>query len=302
MATSNLPALPTTLAIEHVNPDRVKAVLAETELGGINPFTLKQVRVPGSGSLTWTVPDEDGSGDTPLQHMDVILLHYHRARQYYVDAYDPTNPQAQPPQCASYDGVTGHGSPGGACKVCPLSVFGGDCIPLYFTYLLFPDRIMPLKLNIPRTSLANFEAYTVRLGLTGYYHNQVITRIGLEKRKAGLGMVATFKMLAPLEEVLGDKARSYAQMIAASIVYPTGQTEASDPTAPKPTQKTEVPHVCGPYCGAGKHFQDDDLFGTREVFVGTRQDGSMFVASYGVSRPPTVTAPANTDDDDLPEE
>src|SRR5437773_10429482 len=90
MPTSNLPATPETLAIEGVDPERVMAVLAATELGGINPFTLKQIRVPGAGGLTWTVPDEDGQGAAPMQYMDVILLHYHRARQYYVDPYDAT--------------------------------------------------------------------------------------------------------------------------------------------------------------------------------------------------------------------
>lgn len=301
---STSPTLPTTvstLAIQHVDPGRVKAVLAETELGGLNPFTLKQMRVPNG--LTWAVPTE-GGGEVPMQYADVILLHYHNARTYYPEPYDAKNPTHEPPQCASYDGVTGYGTPGGPCKACPLGIFGGPCDPFYFVFVLFPDAVMPLKLNIPKTSLSNFESYITMLGFMGQFHNEVLTRIGLEKRRKGQGMVATFHMLASLPDAQAQTARSYAKMIADSLVYPPSRDIATsgDPTrprtgAPKPPQHPLRYHVCMATCEGEQHFEDDALFGVRDVFVRRDSTGRLVVTAYGTARPPSPATPANDADD-----
>jgi hypothetical protein len=218
------------LAIQKINVERVIETLKESGLTGFNPFSFDQIRVPGAGSVGFTVPTADGPES--MKFLDVIVLHSHRTRQYYTTKYDPQSPQAAPPSCVSYDGVTGQGNPGGACVRCPFGQFGKECNPGYFAYLLFPDRRMPVKLNVPRTSISLWEAYLGVVGLEGYYLNQVVTRIGLEKRKQGLGMVLTFKILYPLAEGVAEASRNYALAIAANIVYPGfGGDTSIDPTA-----------------------------------------------------------------------
>src|SRR5712691_9015975 len=83
-----------TLAIEKVDTAAVVASLRESGLAGFNPFIFDQIRVPGAGSLSFTVPTEDGP--EPRQHLDVVILHFHKTRQYYAAAYDAKNPQNAP--------------------------------------------------------------------------------------------------------------------------------------------------------------------------------------------------------------
>lgn len=217
------------LAIAKVDTTRVVAALRESGLTGFNPFNFDQIRVPGAGSLSFTVPTEDGP--QPMQYLDVVILHFHKVRQYYAAKYDAQNPQNSPPDCLSYDGAVGRGNPGGACGVCPFSAFQGGCNPGYFVYILFPDSTMPAKLNIPRTSIANFEAYFTKVGMSGQFLNQAITRIGLAKRKTGLGMVTTFKFLYPLDEKIAKISSGYARVMASSLAYPGLEDENEDPTA-----------------------------------------------------------------------
>ena len=219
-----------TLAIQKIDVNNVISSLRESGLTGFNPFQFDQIRVPGAGSLSYAVKTEDG--EVPMQYLDVVILHAHATRQYYSAAYDTKNPQASPPDCVSYDGSHGVGNPGGDCARCPLGKFQGGCNPGYFVYLLFPDRTMPVKFNVPRTSIANFEKYRNTVGMSGQFLNQLMTRISLEKRKQGLGMVAAFKTLYPLTGEVADAARGYARMLAGSLAYPTFEsTEVIDPTA-----------------------------------------------------------------------
>lgn len=218
------------LAIQKIDPARIIESLRESGLKGFNPFSFDQIRVPGAGSLAFTVRTEDG--EVPMSHLDVVILHFHKTRQYYREAYDAKSPQAVPPDCVSYDGAFGQGDPGGDCVRCPLGTFGGGCNPGYFVYVLFPDRTMPVKFNVPRTSIANFESYFGKVGMSGQFMNQIVTRIGLEKRKQGLGMVATFKILHPLAEKVAESSRGYARMLASSLAYPIYDDGiVSDPTA-----------------------------------------------------------------------
>jgi len=295
---TNLPAIRTSMAIERINPERVAAALKESGLKGFNPFTFDQIRVPAG--LAWSVKTD--SGEQPLQYLDVVVLHFHKVRMYYDTPYDPANPQPMPPNCASYDGVVGVGDPGGDCVRCPLSEFGGDCHPGYFLYVLFPDQVMPAKLNLPRTSLQNWERYISQIGLMGFYHNTVITRIGLARRERGTGSVATFKFHEELAPELASKVRSYAQMLSRSIAYPglgTGDdmSPAADPTAQshpstQPAQQVRY-HTCNPFCVDGEHA-DEDATGTyRRVLVHMADNGRLVVEAF--------TTEKVDDEDDIPE-
>jgi len=278
----NLPARITTLAIQNIDPKRIAAALHESGIRGFNPFTFDQVRVPGAGSLAWTVPTEDGP--QPVQYLDVIILHFHRTRQYFTTPYDPTQPEPAPPDCVSYDGVSGRGNPGGACGPCPFGQFGGACHPGYFIYILFADRVMPLKLNIPRTSIASFEKWVAATNMTGRYHNEVLVRIGLQPRKQGLGSVATFRTLYELAPDLAATARSYAKMLAQSIVYDVAEDE--------PTEAVQY-HICTSLCGNDMHGEQDAAGEVRDVFLRTDASGRYVIESFA----PRKRGP---DDDDIP--
>src|SRR5258706_14855095 len=113
---------------------------------------------------------------------------------------------------------------------------------------------MAVKFNVPRTSIANFESYFGKIGMSGQFVNALITRIGLEKRKTGLGMVATFKKLSALPEAVGESARGYARMLASSLIYSQDAgEEAVDPTAL--TQKPLYPAADG-----SVSTEDDEVY------------------------------------------
>ena len=70
----------------------------------------------------------------------------------------------QPPDCCSFDGVTGEGEPGGACRKCPLNQFGSGengakaCKNRRRIYVLREGEIFPLLLSLPTGSLQGSRA------------------------------------------------------------------------------------------------------------------------------------------------
>lgn len=227
--TENLPALPTSLAIQTMDAASTMEKMAAASPDGFTVLNLDKIPFPSSDSYTFNVPTEEGVH--PRQHLDGFVLHHHFVRQFYRQSYDP-NATPKPPDCVSYDGVTGDGDPGGSCAKCPFRK-GGQCRPYRWLYLLFPDEPLPVRLSLPRTSLnrglrGGLSGYLVTLAKGGRGHvkgglwpHSVVTRISLKKRERGQGMVAIFeegpRVSPELEAVIG----AYAESFKKSLTFPS---------------------------------------------------------------------------------
>lgn len=230
-SANNLPVPITSLALEQMDVAAVANALAESGIDGLSPFDLDKISMPGAGGLTWNVPTEEGV--RPKEAIEGIILHQHPTRQLYEGAYDAANPS--PPRCASYDGVTGHGDPGGSCAVCPLGQFGGPCKPYRFLYVLFPDKTVPTLLILPRTSLSRrlpkgFAKYVSKLAFRGKVPAQMVSRISLEQRKQGMGSVAVFDEGAALSPEHYALVREYATAFKGALGFPSAPGPVVDPT------------------------------------------------------------------------
>ena len=234
----NLPAIPAILAIQSVDSEATMEKLSAASPEGLTPLSLDRISFVTAGSITYNVPTEDGQ--EPRQNLDTIVIHAHGYRQLYTGSYDPQNPS--PPECVSWDGITGQGSPGGACARCPLNVVGADaqCKPYRWLYLLFPGEVLPTTLALPRTSLSRrlhkgISSYVIGLAKGGknkvkggLWPWEVVTRIGLAKRERGVGMVATFEEGPQLSEVHKAVVAAYAESFKKALTFPT--LSSGDPT------------------------------------------------------------------------
>ena len=235
----NLPALPTTLAIQTMDAAATMEKMAAASPDGFTVLNLDRIPFATAESYTWNVPTEDGPD--PRRYLDAIVLHQHAARQRYVGSYDPNNPT--PPACVSYDGITGQGDPGGVCARCPFNTVGAhaECRPYRWLYLLFPGEPIPMLLSLPRTSLSRrvpkgVAKYFLDLAKGGRGHVKgglwpysVVTRIGLAKRERGVGMVATFEEGPKLTTVQEEAVRVYAESFKKSMTFPMVGSHRADP-------------------------------------------------------------------------
>ena len=157
------------------------AMMAE-ELDGLDAG-FERIKIPSGGSTMFEVPGEDGEAEAEKEFSGVILYH-HPLNAYYATKYTGgTNP----PDCGSYDNVTGSGNPGGNCKACPYNQFGtGEngakaCKNKRRVYILREGEMFPILLTLPTGSLKAFAKYVKTLLSKGKKTSAVVTRFALKK-------------------------------------------------------------------------------------------------------------------------
>ena len=153
------------------------------EMVGMN-VTFDRVTIPAAGGTVFEVPGAlPGETDTVKEFSGVILFH-HPLFSYYRERFTGGN---NPPDCGSYDGVTGVGDPGGACARCPLNQFGSGenggkaCKNKRRIYILREGELIPLLLTLPTGSMKEFGVYIKRLLAKGRKSSAVVTRFSLKK-------------------------------------------------------------------------------------------------------------------------
>ena len=167
-------------------------------------FSLDRVKIPSGGMTAFEVPTGDGENTELEKEIECVILLSHPANAYYREAY---RGGSNPPDCGSFDGVTGTGVPGGACKTCPYNQFGSGngkskaCKNRRMLYLLRENELFPLVLNLPVGSLRGFTRYVQSLLSRGRRPNQVVTKISLRKASSSSNIEfsqAVFKCVRPL--------------------------------------------------------------------------------------------------------
>lgn len=218
MATTDKLAIPTTeltaLAITTEQLTNIREAIADIGADSFTAFDLARIKVPAGGATSWELPDGE-----PAKFLDAVIIAAQRARQYYpkVDA-DGAAPAGVPPTCASSDGITGHGAPGGTCATCPLAAFGEGAPPCKerrHCLLVIGGSILPVFLNLPPASLKALKQYQLQELVSKHQlkASQVITRIGLVSDKNANQQVysrATFTMLEKLSPEQCAVAAQYA--------------------------------------------------------------------------------------------
>ena len=81
------------------------------ELEGLS-LSFERIKIPSAGSTVFELPAVDGGEPETVKEFTGVILYHHPLFAYYRDKYAGGN---EPPDCGSFDGVTGEGDPGGAC-------------------------------------------------------------------------------------------------------------------------------------------------------------------------------------------
>lgn len=153
------------------------------ELSGLSG-SFERIKIPAAGTTVFEIPGENPDEPESVKEFSAVILHHHPLYAYYTDKYTGGS---NPPDCGSFDGVTGEGNPGGDCAKCPYNQFGSGengskaCKNRRRIYLLREGEIFPMILSLPTGSLKDFTRYIMRLLSKGKKSNTVVSRFTLKK-------------------------------------------------------------------------------------------------------------------------
>ena len=153
------------------------------ELAGLSG-SFERIKIPAAGSTVFEIPSEDPDNPDAVKEFSAVILYHHPLYAYYKNKYTGGS---NPPDCGSFDGITGEGDPGGRCDKCPYNQFGSGegggkaCKNRRRIYLLREGEIFPMILSLPTGSLKDFTRYLMRLLSKGKKSNSVVTRFSLRK-------------------------------------------------------------------------------------------------------------------------
>jgi len=172
------------------------------ELDGLD-ISFERIKIPAGGGIVFEIPGEDGETDTVKDFSAVILFH-HPLNCFYTTKYSGGS---APPDCGSFDGVTGIGTPGGSCKSCPHNQFGSGengskaCKNRRRIFLLREGELFPILLSLPTGSLKLFTKYLQAQLSKGRSSNSVLTKFSL-KKATNTGGIAYSQAVFRVDRVL----------------------------------------------------------------------------------------------------
>jgi hypothetical protein len=234
MSTDIKKTMPSTeLAVLDHDPRALRELLAP--LGGtISLSDLDRIKMPSGGALTFAVPT--ASGEEPRRTLTGVIVGVQLRRAFWSAPYAGAGVA---PDCASADGVTGVGDPGGECVLCPHSQFpdGGapGCRQTAEIMLFASGDLLPTIVTASPASVRPVARYAAALVKRGYRLCDVVTIFGLERATSRGGIVfakLTLTMVGVLEPAQRQRLRE--------IVAALGFTPAA---APAPASEAPVPPV-----------------------------------------------------------
>jgi len=194
------------------------------EMAGIH-LSLPRVKIPSGGSVFFEIPGENSDDPKVEKVLEGIIVFNHDAQAYWENGKADGDDNASP-NCSSVDGITGVGTPGGACALCPMNAWGSGkgkskaCKRMRNLYLLLEGDYMPTLVSLPPTSLQPFNAFvssefaTRRRAVYGS-----IVQIGLRKMNNGKDdySVATFKRVYNFTGEKLEEVRRYVKEVKEQI-------------------------------------------------------------------------------------
>ena len=198
--------------------------MVSDELEGLD-IGFERIKIPSGGAIMFELPSEGDDPESVKEFSGVILFH-HTLNAYYKTKYTGGS---NPPDCGSFDGITGEGEPGGSCKSCPHNQFGSGengskaCKNKRRIYILREGEVFPMLLSLPTGSLKPFTKYLKAQLSKGCKTNSVVTRFSLKKVTNNTGIAYSqanfavdrlltadeYALIAPMSE----QVKSYAVRI-----------------------------------------------------------------------------------------
>jgi hypothetical protein len=227
------------------------SLLKETLDGqDVNEFSLARVRMPSGGGSSWEVPTLGGTES--MKELQGVVVFSKQSRSFWSNPYQGGN---EPPDCSAPDAKHAIASEGVEipatldgetnrllCDTCKFSEWGSSetgskrgqaCRLTRQLFLIVPDRMLPLVVSLPPTSLKRASAYFLTLADYSKDYKRIITRIGLEKA-SGQDVpdfsVATFSAGEDLEDDVAELMARYAEALRPNFEAVRAETiaEASD--------------------------------------------------------------------------
>lgn len=193
-------------------------------------FSFDRVKLPAGGGTAFEIPSADGEDYEMSKDITGVIVYNHPAFAYYHDKYTGGS---NPPDCGSFDGVTGIGNPGGNCATCPYNRFGSGegqsklCKNKRMLYILREGEIFPITLSLPTGSLKSFTGYVKSQLSRGRKLNQVVTKITLKKASNANGIAFSQAVFA-FERMLNPDERAGIASVAETVkAYAANLTPAS---------------------------------------------------------------------------
>ena len=160
------------------------------ELNGLDTG-FEKIRLPSAGSTVFEIPGENPDEPETVKEFSGVILYHHPLFAYYKSKYTGGS---NPPDCGSFDGLTGEGDPGGVCRQCLYNQFGtGEngskaCKNRRRIYILREGEIFPLLFSLPTGSLKELTRYLKRLLSKAKKSNSVVTKFSLRKATNSTGL------------------------------------------------------------------------------------------------------------------
>ena len=202
---------------------------------------FERIKIPSAGSTVFEVPGDDPNEPDSMKEFSAVILYHHPLHAYYQSKYSGGN---QPPDCGSFDGLTGEGNPGGNCAKCPYNQFGSGengskaCKNRRRIFVLREGEIFPMLLSLPTGSLKEFTRYIKRLLSKGRKSNCVVTKFSLKKAVNSGGIAysqAQFSVERQLTEEefvlinkLSEQVKAYSKNVGFDMDSNTDDTHMSD--------------------------------------------------------------------------
>ena len=104
------------LALQDSN---LREVMSE-EMDGLSA-AFERIKIPSGGGVMFEIPGENPEEPDTVKTFSAVILYQHSLNAYYQSEYQGGS---NPPDCGSFDGHHGEGTPGGDCGTCPLNQYG----------------------------------------------------------------------------------------------------------------------------------------------------------------------------------
>jgi hypothetical protein len=217
--TSNLAVIPDSKY--KLFRDPVEEAMETTEVNscgaGMDIVNLPRIKIPSGGGSSFEVPTE--KDPVSKAKVEGIIAFAADFRTYWSDPETAGNP----PDCISGDTLTGRGTPGGTCAVCPMSEWGSGrnnkgqaCSTKRKLFLIVEDAGLPIVLDAPPTSINPIKSYFNNLATFTKQYCHVVSSISLDIDKTDKGIKYS-KLKIGMVRVLDAHEKALMNVFKASI-------------------------------------------------------------------------------------
>ena len=193
-------------------------------------FTFDRVKLPTGGGTAFEIPSAENEETEMAKDITGVIVYNHPAYAFYRDKYTGGN---NPPDCGSFDGVKGIGTPGGNCQNCPFNRFGSGegqskmCKNKRMLYILLEGELFPLALSLPTGSLRSFTNYVKSQLSRARKLNQIVTKITLKKATNASGIAFSQAVFSFVRMLNADECAAVADVTETVKAYAANLTTAS---------------------------------------------------------------------------